>query len=62
MKKTLKTKKKIENGKVTEEKIEDYKFPNGNREITRTVNQDGRIQTHKYSLGPGQELPREIAY
>lgn len=53
-KKTITTKKQIKDGKAVETKTEEYLFPNGNREITYTSNADGKLETKKYHLGPGQ--------
>lgn len=43
-KKNVTTKKTIKNGKATEETTEEYVFPNGEKEITKTIKgEDGKV-------------------
>lgn len=41
--KTVTTKKKVKDGKTHEETTEDYLFPSGERKITKTVNDNGKV-------------------
>ena len=59
-KKTISTKKKIENGKVKETKTEEYAYPDGTKRIIQSVNNDGRIETRSWDLLKGQERPKEL--
>jgi len=58
--KTMTTKKTMKNGKVNTETTEDYLFPNGERNIVRTMCMDGKVDTKKYTLKKGEEMPKEL--
>jgi hypothetical protein len=59
-KKTVTTKKTIKDGKVNSETTEDYIMPNGERNIVKTINANGKVDTKKYFLKNGEELPKEL--
>jgi len=59
-KKTVTSKKTVKDGKVDEETTEDYLFPNGERNVVKTTNHDGKIESKKYTLKQGEELPKEL--
>jgi curved DNA-binding protein CbpA len=60
-KKTVTTKKKIKDGKVEGVTTEEYEFPNGDKNITKTITGgDGKIESHKYTLKKGENLPKEL--
>jgi hypothetical protein len=59
-KKTVTTKKTVKNGKVHSETTEDYLYPNGERNVVKTINDDGKVETKKYALKKGDELPKEL--
>ena len=44
--KTVTTKKKVKDGKSREETTEDYLFPSGERKVTKTINDNGKVETH----------------
>jgi hypothetical protein len=54
------TKKTIKDGKSNEETTEEYVYPNGEKSIVKTTNVDGKIDTKKYALKKGEELPKEL--
>jgi uncharacterized membrane-anchored protein len=58
--KKITSKKTYKDGKVNEEKVEDYLFPNGERKVTKTSIVDGKAQTKQYALKKGEELPKEL--
>lgn len=58
--KTVTTKKTIKDGKAKEETTEEYVFPNGEKNIVKTTNVDGKIESKKYTLKKGEELPKEL--
>lgn len=58
--KTVTTKKFVKDGKTREETTEDYLLPNGERKVTKTVNDNGKVETHEYKLKKGEELPKEL--
>jgi len=59
-KKAVTIKKTIKNGKINLETTEDYLFPTGERNIIKTTNIDGKVDTKKYMLKKGEELPKEL--
>lgn len=60
-KKNVTTKKTIKNGKATEETTEEYVFPNGEKEITKTIKgEDGKVESKQYKLKAGEEPPKEL--
>jgi len=54
------TKKTVKDGKSKEETTEDYLFPSGERKVTKTINDNGKVETHEYKLKKGEELPKEL--
>jgi DnaJ-class molecular chaperone len=58
--KTVTTKKTVKDGKKTEETTEDYLFPNGERKVTKTINDNGKVTTNEFKLKKGQEVPLEL--
>jgi hypothetical protein len=54
------SKKVFENGKATEEKLEEYCFPNGERNVKKITTVDGKTETKEYRLKKGEELPKEL--
>ena len=58
--KTVTTKKVIKDGKTNEETTEDYVFPNGERNVVKTTKVDGKVESKKYCLKKGEELPKEL--
>jgi DnaJ-class molecular chaperone len=58
--KTVITKKTVKDGKAKEETTEDYIFPSGERKVTKTINDNGKVETHEYKLKKGEELPKEL--
>ncbi len=42
--KTIKTKKVVKDGKIHEETTEDVLLPTGERNITKTIKRDGRVE------------------
>ena len=52
-KKTVRTNKVIDNGKVKETKTEEYTYPNGTKQITQTVNEDGKLNSRTWNLNKG---------
>lgn len=59
-KKTVTTKRNIKGGKVQEERTEEYMFPNGDRNIRRSITSDGKTDTKEYKIRKGEELPKEL--
>lgn len=59
-KKTVTSKKTYNDGKVNEETTEEYLFPNGERNVVKTINADGKVESKKYILKKGEELPKEL--
>lgn len=59
-KKTVTSKKTYKDGKLNEETTEDYLFPNGERNVVKTTNVDGKVESKKYTLKKGEELPKEL--
>jgi len=53
-KKTVTTKKNFKGGKVQEERIEEYLFPSGDRNVRRSITTDGKTDTKEYKLKKGQ--------
>lgn len=51
--KTVTTKKTVKDGKTHEETTEDYLFPSGERKVTKTINDNGKVETHEYKLKKG---------
>ena len=60
--KTVTTKKTVKDGKSNEETTEEYTFPNGEKSIVKTINVDGKIETKKYALKKGEEVPKELTH
>ena len=58
--KTVTTKKVVKDGKAKEETTEEYVYPNGEKKITKTINDGGKISAHEYMLKKGEELPKEL--
>jgi len=54
------TKKAYNDGKFNSETTEDYLLPNGERNIVKTMNVDGKIDTKRYTLKKGEALPKEL--
>ncbi len=52
-KKNVTTKKAMKDGKVVEEKTEDYLLPNGVREVIKTIKDGDKISKKKYELKKG---------
>jgi len=48
------TKRNFKNGKVQEERIEEYLFPSGDRNVRRSIKTDGKTDTKEYKLKKGQ--------
>jgi len=48
------TKKTFKDGKANEEKVEDYLFPNGDRNVKKTITVDGKTETKEYKLKKGE--------
>ena len=61
-KKHVKTKSKVEKGVVTTTTIEEYSYPNGEKDITKTCLKNGVKQTVTYHLKKGEEVPKELEY
>jgi len=60
-KKSVTTKKKIVDGKANEETVEEYDFPNGEKNVTKTIKSaDGKIDSHKWTLKKGEGMPKEL--
>jgi DnaJ-class molecular chaperone len=60
-KKAVTTKKKIVDGKVNEETTEEYTFPNGEKNVVKTIKgPDGKVDSHKWSLKKGEDMPKEL--
>ena len=59
-KKVVTTKKVIKDGKVNQETTEDYLFPNGERNVKKSITTDGKTETKEYKLKKGEELPKEL--
>ena len=60
-KKNMTTKKVAKDGRVIEEKIEDYLLSSGVREVVKTVRDWNRVTTKRYELKKGEELFKELA-
>ena len=58
--KTVTTKKTVHDGKAKEETMEEYTFPNGEKKVTKTINDQGKIESHEWKLKKGEELPKEL--
>lgn len=58
--KTVTTKKTVKDGKANQQTTEEYTFPNGEKNIVKTTKVDGKIETKKYSLKKGEEVPKEL--
>jgi hypothetical protein len=54
------TKRQFKDGKKNEETTEDYLYPNGGRNIIKTKKIDGKVESTKYTLKKGEELPKEL--
>ena len=52
--KTVTTKKTVKDGKTKEETTEEYVYPTGEKKITKTVNDNGKISAHEYMLKKGE--------
>jgi hypothetical protein len=52
------TKKTIKNGKAVEETTEDYTLPSGAREVIKTIKDGEKVETKKYELKKGEQLPK----
>lgn len=59
--KNVKTKIKINNGVREETKIEEYMFPNGERDIVKSVTSNGKTDSKTYHLAKNQQVPLELA-
>ena len=59
-KKTVSTKRKIENGVSKVFTTEEYEFPNGTKEVRKiTDDGKGKVETKIYNLRKGENLPIE---
>ena len=58
--KTVTTKRFVKDGKEKEETTEEYLYPNGEKKITKTINDNGKIEAHEYKLKKGEDLPKEL--
>lgn len=58
--KTITTKKVVKDGKTVEETTEDYLFPNGERKVVKSINDNGKVEKKEYKLKQGEELPKEL--
>lgn len=60
-KKTITTKRKVQNGVAQTTTKEEYEFPNGTKEV-KIIKDDGRgsITTDIYNLKKGETLPIEL--
>lgn len=56
--KTVTTKKVLKDGKSKQQTTEDYLFPSGERKVTKTINDNGKVTTHEYKLKKGEEVPK----
>ena len=61
-KKNVTAKRLIKEGKVVEEKTEDYLLPNGVREVIKTIKDGDKVSTKRYELEKGEELPKGLTY
>lgn len=52
--KTVTTKKTVKDGKTKEETTEEYVYPTGEKKITKTVNDNGKISSQEYMLKKGE--------
>lgn len=59
-KKNITTRKVVKDGKVVEEKVEDYLLPSGVREVVKTIKDGDKVTTKRYELKKGEELPKEL--
>lgn len=59
--KNIKSRVVIENGVPVETKIEEYIYPNGERDIVKTISAKGKIEKINYHLKKGEEMPKELA-
>ena len=59
-KKSVTTKRKIDNGKAQTTTTEEYLFPNGTKEVRKITDKgDGKLETKVYNLKKGENLPIE---
>ena len=58
--KTVTTKKVVKDGKAKEETTEEYLYPTGEKKITKTINDNGKVEAVEYKLKKGEELPKEL--
>lgn len=58
--KTVTTKKVLKDGKSKQQTTEDYLFPSGERKVTKTINDNGKVTTHEYKLKKGEEVPKQL--
>lgn len=59
--KNVKTRVRVKKGETEETKLEEYLFPNGERDVVRTVTTRGGVDRKTYHLKQGEELPKELA-
>jgi hypothetical protein len=60
--KNVRTRISIQNGIPTETKIEEYIYPNGDRDVTKTVVVNGKAEKNSYHLKKGEETPKELTF
>ena len=52
--KTVTTKKVVKDGKAKEETTEEYLYPTGEKKITKTINDNGKVEAVEYKLKKGE--------
>lgn len=59
-KKTVTTKRNFKGGNMNEERTEEYLFPNGERNVRRSITVNGKTETKEYKLKKGEDVPKEL--